>query len=193
MNAQQTAPSATHSTRGISVGLNLRCPSFTGRTKQLAQIENILSQSSSASTSNRAVLVGMGGIGKSHIIRKYAEDHLRTDNRPKGYDAVAFIDRLLTHTPEPERLDLEAAKKEWHQWFDAYTKRIQGEHDQAAELGWSTDFEKMEEERQTAMKAVNPRFVLRQWLLEDVIKRVERDSDTGKRVLAKVLHVSSST
>ena len=107
-------------------------------------------------------------------------------------ELVAFVDRLLTLTPEPERLDLEAAKKEWYEWLDAYSKRIRGEHDQAAELGWSSDLQKMEEERQTAMKAANPRFVLRQWLLEDVIKRVERDSDTGKRVLAKVLHVSSS-
>ena len=39
------------------------------------------------------------------------------------------------------------------------------------------------------MRLVNPRFVLRQWLLEEVIRRVERDSTSGKRVLAKVLHV----
>jgi uncharacterized protein YdiU (UPF0061 family) len=117
----------------------------------------------------------------------------KSDTTNPSPDLAAFIDRLLTLTPEPERLDLEAAKKEWREWLDAYAKRIQGEHDQAAELGWSSDFQKMEEERQTAMKAANPRFVLRQWLLEDVIKRVERDSDTGKRVLAKVLHVSSPT
>ncbi|KAJ2922850.1 hypothetical protein H1R20_g14234, partial [Candolleomyces eurysporus] len=111
-----------------------------------------------------------------------------TDN--PSPDLVAFIDRLLTLTSEPERLDSEAAKREWHQWLDAYAKRIRGEHGQAAELGWNADFEKMEEERQTAVKAANPRFVLRQWVLEDVIKRVERDSDTGKRVLAKVLHMA---
>ena len=39
------------------------------------------------------------------------------------------------------------------------------------------------------MKSVNPRFVLRQWLLEEVIKKVEEDSKTGKQVLAKVFQV----
>lgn len=107
-------------------------------------------------------------------------------------DIVVFIDRLLALTPEPERLDVVAAKKAWQEWLETYAKRIQGERDQASELGWSVDLQKMEEERQTAMRAANPRFVLRQWLLEDVIKRVERDPDTGKRVLAKVLHVSDS-
>ena len=46
--------------------------------------------------------------------------------------------------------------------------------------------------RERAVKAANPRFVLRQWLLEEVIKKVETDPTTGKRVLAKVLEVRGS-
>ena len=49
----------------------------------------------------------------------------------------------------------------------------------------------VDREREKEMKGVNPRFVLRQWLLEEVIKKVEMDSDSGKRVLAKVMHVCS--
>ena len=41
------------------------------------------------------------------------------------------------------------------------------------------------------MRAANPRFVLKQWVLEEVIRKVESDPGTGKRVLAKVLQVSS--
>jgi len=37
---------------------------------------------------------------------------------------------------------------------------------------------------------MNPQFVLRQWLLEEVIAKVKMDSDNRKRLLAKVLHVS---
>jgi len=49
----------------------------------------------------------------------------------------------------------------------------------------------MDAERAKAAKAVNPRFVLRQWLLEEVIAKVERDVDSGKRVLAKVLQMAA--
>ena len=49
----------------------------------------------------------------------------------------------------------------------------------------------MDKEREAAGKAANPRFILRQWLLEEVIKKTEKDSLSGRRVLAKVLHVRS--
>jgi len=37
---------------------------------------------------------------------------------------------------------------------------------------------------------VNPRFVLRQWVLEEVIKKVEKDPDSGKKILGKVLQMA---
>ena len=49
----------------------------------------------------------------------------------------------------------------------------------------------MDAERERAMRAANPRFVLRQWVLEEVIRRVEADADSGKRVLAKTLQLST--
>lgn len=52
------------------------------------------------------------------------------------------------------------------------------------------DAEDLHVAREKEMKNVNPRFVLRQWLLEEVIERVERETQSGKRVLAKVMHVS---
>jgi len=42
----------------------------------------------------------------------------------------------------------------------------------------------------TTMLNVNPRFVLRQWVLEEVIKRVSDDAESGRRVLAKILHMA---
>ena len=99
-----------------------------------------------------------------------------------------FITNILSATPEPQRLDYGAVTGEWLGWLERYATRIKDE-----EAEWtaavSTDID-IDNEREQEMKNVNPRFVLRQWVLEEVIGKVERDSDSGKRVLAKVMHVS---
>lgn len=99
-----------------------------------------------------------------------------------------FITIILSATPEPQRLDYGAVTSEWLGWLECYATRIKDE-----EAEWtaaaSADMD-IDNEREQEMKNVNPRFVLRQWLLEEVIGKVERDSDSGKRVLAKVMHVS---
>jgi uncharacterized protein YdiU (UPF0061 family) len=99
-----------------------------------------------------------------------------------------FITNILSATPEPQRLDYGAVTGEWLGWLERYATRIKEE-----EAEWtaaaSADID-IDDEREQEMKNVNPRFVLRQWLLEEVIGKVERDYDGGKRVLAKVMHVS---
>ena len=100
-----------------------------------------------------------------------------------------FVESILTLTPEPERLDAPNARNEWLAWLRAYAARIESESDlwDAGKEGYDKDAE-----RERAMRAANPRFVLRQWVLEEVIRRVEADSESGKRVLAKVLQVSTA-
>jgi len=49
--------------------------------------------------------------------------------------------------------------------------------------------EDWEGRREEEMRGANPRFVLRQWVLEEVIKRVDEDWESGKGILAKVLEV----
>lgn len=92
-----------------------------------------------------------------------------------------FLSGVLSGTPEPERLDRAQAVREWRAWLEAYAARIGGERGE-----WGAD---ADAEREAAMRSANPRFVLRQWVLEEVIQRVERDPESGKRVLAKVLKV----
>ena len=99
-----------------------------------------------------------------------------------------FIINILKVTPEPERLDHGAAAIEWLEWLELYAMRIKNEEAEWSAAGADID---IESEREQEMKNVNPRFVLRQWLLEEVIGKVERDPDSGKRVLAKVMHVSA--
>jgi len=97
-----------------------------------------------------------------------------------------FITNILSATPEPQRLDHGAATGEWLGWLEHYATRIK---DEEAEWTASTSSD-INSEREQEMKKVNPRFVLRQWLLEEVIGKVERDSDSGKRVLAKLMHMA---
>lgn len=98
----------------------------------------------------------------------------------------AFVGGLLELCPEPERLDRERARSAWKAWLEKYAARIESER---GLWGGATDAD-VDTQREAAAKAANPRFVLRQWLLEEVIKKVEMDTESGKRVLRKVLHVS---
>ncbi|TFK87969.1 UPF0061-domain-containing protein [Polyporus arcularius HHB13444] len=95
-----------------------------------------------------------------------------------------FVDSLLELTSEPERLDHIRAHSDWSGWLRRYAARIDSERDH-----WGAD---VDAERETEAKGANPRFVLRQWVLEEVIKKVETDASSGKRILRKVLNMACS-
>lgn len=103
------------------------------------------------------------------------------ENTKEASPLEGFIVKLLATTSEPQRLDHGKATSDWLAWLDKYARRIESESEE-----WGSDVDR---EREKAARAANPRFVLRQWVLEEVIKKVESDSDSGKRVLAKVMHV----
>ncbi|KAF8529904.1 hypothetical protein JB92DRAFT_2695654 [Gautieria morchelliformis] len=88
---------------------------------------------------------------------------------------------LVTSTDARER-----AKKDWVEWLETYKKRINEEQDD-----WNGQENWMVIRQQEGYKA-NPRFVLRQWVLEEVIKKVEENHVSGKRILAKVLEMASN-
>ena len=70
-----------------------------------------------------------------------------------------------------------------------YAKRVIDEKDEWVKEGEAEGWERRREEE---MREANPRFVLRQWVLEEVIKKVDEDWESGKMVLAKVLEVRIS-
>ena len=78
----------------------------------------------------------------------------------------------------------QAAIGDWKKWLEAYRIRIETDKDE-----WASHGDMWLERRGQAMRGANPRFVLRQWVLEEVITKVDRDWQTGRRVLAKVLEV----
>ncbi|KII92528.1 hypothetical protein PLICRDRAFT_37296 [Plicaturopsis crispa FD-325 SS-3] len=98
--------------------------------------------------------------------------------------ADKFIASILGRSPAStsERDDLQAAQDLRH-WLEAYAARIESERAE-----WP---ENADEARAVAMRGANPRFVLRQWVLEEVIARVEKEPSSGKRVLAKVLKMAT--
>lgn len=96
-----------------------------------------------------------------------------------------FISDVLSLSPEVQTMDHAKAAKDLMVWFEKYSERIFSEKDEWA----SGDFDL---EREKVAKSANPRFVLRQWVLEEVIGKVEKDTESGKKILAKVLHVSNT-
>ncbi|KAK0209041.1 hypothetical protein DFS33DRAFT_1380529 [Desarmillaria ectypa] len=88
----------------------------------------------------------------------------------------AVVDELLGANKD------DRFRKEWVEWVGTFEARVESEKDE-----WSSRTERLEE-----MRKANPRFVLRQWVLEEVIAKVEKDPDTGKRVMAKVLQMACS-
>ena len=110
----------------------------------------------------------------------------RPDHVQSGDEKLnAFISHLLESTPRPDKLDKAKASNEFKAWLTKYSNRILEERKE-----WDGNSqEEIDVLREKQMKSANPRFVLRQWVLEEVIAKVEKDVVTGSRVLAKVLKV----
>ncbi|KAI5115199.1 hypothetical protein M0805_009632 [Coniferiporia weirii] len=104
----------------------------------------------------------------------------------------AFVASLAGNSFELQADDVDATK-DWCEWLTKYAERIDREIEANV---WSQDTGgtpgDMWERREREMRHANPRFVLRQWLLEETIKRVQDDVGTGKRALAKVHEMASN-
>jgi uncharacterized protein YdiU (UPF0061 family) len=77
-------------------------------------------------------------------------------------------------------------KDSWAQWLSAYAARIKQEEEEWKKLAKNDQWHDI---RRDSMRKSNPRFILRQWVLEEVIAKVEQDHTSGRRVLAKTLEV----
>ncbi|KAF4571094.1 hypothetical protein EYR36_008422 [Pleurotus pulmonarius] len=119
-----------------------------------------------------------------------------TDDQPPSSQTVlpplqAFITDLLALSPEAQTMDHGQATSDWLKWLEVYSKRIESEREEWVPLGEEAKFD-YDASRQKAAKAANPRFVLRQWVLEEVISKCEKDLTSGRRILGKVMHMASN-
>ncbi|KZP31534.1 UPF0061-domain-containing protein [Athelia psychrophila] len=96
----------------------------------------------------------------------------------RGEALDKFVERVLALTPETLTMDRASAAADLRTWLSGYATRILSENPTVDEAG-------LEAQR----KAANPRFVLRQWVLEEVISALENDEGKGKRVLGKVMQM----
>lgn len=90
-----------------------------------------------------------------------------------------FLDKFAPKTQVPDYLHGNY-RSEWKEWFQKYEKRLEeSEKEAGATLS----------DRSARIKAANPRFVLRQWILEEAISRLRKDNDIT--FLQKVLDMAT--
>jgi len=82
----------------------------------------------------------------------------------------------------------EGASTLWKDWLEKYATRIESENEEWASASSGGDWQA---QREKDARLANPRFILRQWVLEEVIAKVEADAQNGRCVLAKVMQVSN--
>ncbi|EJU04998.1 UPF0061-domain-containing protein [Dacryopinax primogenitus] len=93
------------------------------------------------------------------------------DFRPSAPQSV--LDRLVGSSCSLQ------ARHAWQAWLEMYSERLEQEG--------CTDAE-----RQARIRGANPRFVLRQWVLEEVIKRAQEDAEGSRQLLMKLLEMASN-
>jgi len=130
----------------------------------------------------------------------------------KAIDDKAYVDQFASDfiAAATSKLSTEArgtAKRGLMPWLLDYANRVSSPEE--AEAWTSTDISTSDEDRrrygepvpgngwevnrESTMKRVNPRFVLRQWVLEETIAELERlgvaGIKEGRRILARILDV----
>ena len=91
-----------------------------------------------------------------------------------------FVDMICPTASVPQYLQ-DSCKKEWKDLLAHYQIRLEKSESKSG---------RSREDRRERMKAANPRFILRQWILEDVIARLENDNDLT--YLNKVLDMATN-
>lgn len=125
-----------------------------------------------------------------------------------------YIDTFVRTCSTLRGDEVESAKRGWKSWLAAYAKRASFKAEQEVHTdsqasgdvrdtanGHKQGVQGWETNRKAEMQSVNPRFVLRQWVLEETIAKMEealgRDGDReevfreARKRLDKVLQVST--
>jgi uncharacterized protein YdiU (UPF0061 family) len=98
-----------------------------------------------------------------------------------------FIDTLLRFTSTGEVPQRGGVSEQWKSWLEKFAARIEREKEEWD--GTTSEAVDWQVRRETVARLANPRFVLRQWVLEEAIAKVEADAQSGRRFLAKVMQV----
>ncbi|KAI9782230.1 MAG: hypothetical protein M1839_005344 [Geoglossum umbratile] len=110
----------------------------------------------------------------NHFFRRLAPVRLAELESEEGRKEVAA---RFFHMEGPIGITEESARKRVGDWLAAWRAR--------ALEDWG---EGKDEERESAMKAVNPKFIPRSWVLDELIQRVERGGE--REILQQILHMA---
>jgi uncharacterized protein YdiU (UPF0061 family) len=99
---------------------------------------------------------------------------LETEDQRKSAASVFFHHEGVTGVGKDES----SAKKRISDWLEKWSARVYDD--------WGPNGE--DEARQTEMKKVNPKFIPKGWVLDELIKRVEKGGE--REILDKVMHMA---
>jgi uncharacterized protein YdiU (UPF0061 family) len=100
---------------------------------------------------------------------------LDTNEKREAAASVFFHHEGVTGIGNTE----ESARKRVGEWLSRWNARVIED--------WGSESEK-EVERQTAMKKVNPKFIPKSWVLDELIQRVEKGGE--REILERVMHMA---
>ncbi|RYP14805.1 hypothetical protein DL765_006106 [Monosporascus sp. GIB2] len=103
---------------------------------------------------------------------------LETEEARQEKAGVFFYQDVLTGKGGDE-----GGRKRVGEWLDKWRQRILEDWSDGQALS-----EEQDQERMRAMKKVNPSFIPRGWILDEVIKRVEKNGE--RDVLDRIMHMS---
>lgn len=104
-------------------------------------------------------------------------DEIATDEGRKDRAEVFFYKEGVKFVREDD------ARAKISEWLEGWRQRIVEDWGQSGAVSAEQDAG-----RQAAMKAVNPSFIPRGWILDEVIRRVEKEGD--RDVLRRVMHMT---
>ncbi|ORY26317.1 hypothetical protein BCR39DRAFT_258354 [Naematelia encephala] len=156
---------------------------------------------------DREIIKAYLGLLKEHCIDFHASfRHLSSFSQSESDDFIAgFIDACTTTGLKDE--SRESAITAFKPWFAQYASRVFSKDEKHAWESTELSIDEMKfgpardnysdwrQKRAAGMDRVNPRFVLRQWVLEETISELEDQGvdgiQQGRKVLSKILDMST--
>ena len=118
----------------------------------------------------------------NHFFRRLSNLKLEEIATPEGRKDKASV--FFHHEGPPKNVGEDEAREQLAKWLEKWRLRIiEDRGDENGTLSSSKD-----EERIMAMKRVNPNFIPRSWILDELIRRVEKEGE--RDVLQRVMQMA---
>lgn len=120
----------------------------------------------------------------NHFFRRLSNISLESIATPEATVEKASV--FFHQEGPPKTVDADQAQKRIASWLEKWRARII--EDWVVESDSVVEAEAADTERMRLMKLVNPNFVPRGWILDEIIRRVEKEDD--REVLDRVMHMA---